>query len=76
MTKTLQFTVPQAWIRSTFEPAWKSNLRGSPFGLAWDSVNYPAELQLVKVPANGGFKAPHNAGSMAVLSFDVMGVAA
>jgi hypothetical protein len=75
MKKTLQFTVPQAWVRSDWEPAWKSNLRGSPFGFAWDSVNYPAELQLFKVPANSGFQAPHNAGSMAVLSVDVIGVA-
>lgn len=75
MQKTLQFTVPQAWVRSDWEPAWESNLRGSPFGFAWDSANYPAELQLFKVPANSGFQAPHNAGSMAVLSFDVMGVA-
>lgn len=75
MTKTLKFTVPQVWIRSDWEPAWKSNLRGAPFIFAWDSVNYPAELQLFKVPANSGFQAPHNAGSMAVLSVDVIGVA-
>ena len=71
--QTLKFIVPQAWLRSTWQQAWRSNLRGSPFAFAWDSVNFPAELQLVL--AGDSYASGHRAGGNADLSFDVSGVA-
>ena len=60
-----------AWIRSTWEPAWAAHLRGEPFGFAWDSTNYPAELVLAT--AKAGFASPHKAGSYADLHLDLVG---
>lgn len=72
--QTLQFeNVSWNWLRNSWLPAWRSNLRGSPFVFAWDSVNYPAELRLVR--AGKKFTGPHQAGSIASLSFDIQGVA-
>lgn len=64
--------VSWAWLRSTWQPAWRSNLRGSPFFLAWDSANYPTEVYLVT--AGDTPKTPHAQGGLAELTFDVSGV--
>jgi hypothetical protein len=72
--QTLQFDlISWAWLRSTWQPAWRSNLRGQPVVVAWDSVNYPAEIQLVSV--GDSYQTPHINGQIANLSFDVSGVA-
>ena len=73
-TQTLQFAnVSWSWLRSAWQPAWRSNLRGSPFIFAWDSVNYPAEIYLVN--AGDNYQSPHAQGGLATLQFDVSGVA-
>lgn len=72
--QTLQFiNVSWSWLRATWQPAWRSNLRGSPLIFAWDSVNYPAELYLVTTGDH--YSTPHQTGLLAGLSFDVSGVA-
>jgi hypothetical protein len=65
--------VQWSWLRATFNPAWESNLKASPFVLAWDSVGYPSELQLVV--SGGSFTASHKPGGLADLNFDISGVA-
>ncbi|OYZ65150.1 MAG: hypothetical protein B7Y04_00555 [Gallionellales bacterium 24-53-125] len=65
--------VPSAWIRSTFIPARKAHLRGSPFLFAWDLTNYPDDIYLVMMGDN--FKAPLKSPVYSMLSFDVKGVA-
>lgn len=71
--QTLTFTnVSWAWLRASWQPAWRSNLRGSPFIFAWDSINYPAELYLVT--AGDNYSTPHQQGGLANLIFDVLGV--
>lgn len=71
--QTLQFMVTWAWLRATWQPAWRDHLRGSPFIFAWDSANYPKEFHLVS--AGDGYQAPHKPGAWADLRFDVSGVA-
>lgn len=72
--QTPQFAnVSWSWLRTTWQPAWNSNLRASPFIFAWDSVNYPAELDLLTM--GDAYAAPHKPGGLCDLSFDVMGVA-
>lgn len=72
--QTLTFmNVTWSWLRATWQPAWRSNLRGSPFIFAWDSATYPAELYLVT--AGDNYATPHQTGGLAGLSFDVSGVA-
>ncbi|MDO8413021.1 MAG: hypothetical protein Q7S51_04430 [Gallionellaceae bacterium] len=72
--QTLQFAnVSWSWLRTFWDAVWESNLSGSPFVFAWDSVNYPAELYLVA--AGDNYSTPHQQGGLATLSFDVMGVA-
>lgn len=65
--------VSWSWLRTVWQPAWRSKLRGSPFVVAWDSANYPAELQLVT--AGDNYQTPHQTGALATLQFDVSGVA-
>lgn len=72
-SQTLQFdNCTWAWLRGTWQPAWRSNLRGAPFIFAWDSVNYPSEIYLVN--AGDHYSAPHQQGGLASLTFDVVGV--
>jgi len=72
--KQLRFAnVTWSWLRNPWQPAWDSHLRSSPFIFAWDSVNYPAELQLVT--SGDSYQGPHKPGSIADLSFEVSGVA-
>lgn len=74
-SQPLQFdNVAWSWLRSTWQPAWRSNLRGSPFVFGWDTVNYPSELYLVN--AGDHYSTPHQQGGLASLTFDVTGVAA
>lgn len=71
--QTLEFDyISWAWLRATWQPAWRSNLRGSPAIFAWDPGNYPAELYLVTVGDN--YQSPHVNGLLANLIFDVSGV--
>lgn len=71
--QTLQFgNVTWTWLRSVWQPAWRSNLRGAPFVFAWDSVNYPTELYLVT--AGDTYSTPHQQGVLANLQFDISGV--
>lgn len=70
--ESLKFRVTWSWLRATWLPAWRSNLRGSPFVFAWNTANYPAEIYLVT--AGDNFKCPHKPGIYADLSFDVSGV--
>jgi len=71
--ETLNFTnLTWDWIRTTFVPAWKAHLRGSPFGFAWDSVDHITELYLVE--SKDKFSTPHTQGSYAALTMDVSGV--
>ena len=73
-TQTLQFdNVAWSWLRSTWQAAWRSNLRGSPFIFSWDSVNYPSEIYLVN--AGDHYSTPHQQGGLTTLTFDVSGVA-
>ncbi len=72
--QTLKFDfLAWSWLRATWQPAWRSNLRGLPFIFAWDSANYPNELQLVHAGMN--YSTPHSSGSRASLQFEVSGVA-
>lgn len=64
--------IDSAWLRTTFEPAWKAHLRGNPFVFAWDPVDHSDELYLVT--RKGGFKAPHQTGAFARLDLDLQGV--
>lgn len=75
--QTLTFSnVTYAWLRASWLPAWKSYLRGSPFIFGWDTVNYPAEIQLLTMDyTNNPPSMPHQQGGLATLSFDVQGVA-
>lgn len=77
--QSLQFAnVTYAWLRATWLPAWNSYLRASPFILAWDSVNYPAELAYLTMDdgsGNAGFSSPHKPGGLVDLSFNVYGAA-
>jgi len=71
--QTLEFDfVSWSWLRSTWQPAWRNYLRSSPFIFAWDSVDYPAELYLVR--AGNSYQTPHTNGLLANLIFDVSGV--
>lgn len=73
-SQTLQFDyVTWAWLRATWQPAWRSNLRGAPFIFAWDSANYPTEIYLAA--ASDSYSSPHRNGLLATLSLDVSGVA-
>lgn len=72
--QTLQFQViSAAWLRSTFLPAWKNQLRGNPFLLAWDPTNYPSELYLLL--AGDKLSSPLIAPGRHSVNFDVSGVA-
>ena len=71
--QTLNFNgVNQAWLRSTFLPAWNASLRGSPSVFGWNTGDYPAELYLVGT--SGTFKTSHDLPTTANLSFDINGV--
>lgn len=73
-SQTLTFKyVDSAWIRSTFLPAWKSKLRGTPFLFAFNLTNYPDEIYLVE--AGDTVKATQDMPAYSTLSFEVKGVA-
>jgi hypothetical protein len=65
--------VSWTWARSTFLPAWKSHLRSSPFGFAWESDTYAADVKLVT--AGDDLRMPHRAGALCDVEFDVDGLA-
>jgi hypothetical protein len=65
--------VAWSWARDTFIPAWKSHLRGSPFGFVWESALYPGDVHLVQ--AGDDLRVPHRAGSLCDVIIDVDGVA-
>lgn len=64
--------VSWSWARDTFLPAWKSHLRGSPFGFIWDS-DLPGDVRLVA--REGNLSAPHRSGSRCDVRFKVKGLA-
>jgi len=66
-------SVTWTWLRNTWLPAWRSHLRGTPFGFAWNPDDYPAELLLAETA--GGFKTPHR-GIYADLTFELEAVIA
>lgn len=73
-SQTLLFNgVLWSWLRSTWDSAWDKSIAGSPIIIAWDSVNYPAEIQLGTV--SDEYAAPHQPGGIADLSFGFSGVA-
>jgi hypothetical protein len=72
-SQILLTNVSWTWARDTFTPAWKTHLRGSPFGFCWDSETYPGDVRLVAAGQN--FAAPHRAGSLCDVQIDVEGVA-
>jgi hypothetical protein len=65
--------VAWSWARDTFVPAWKSSLRGSPFGFVWDSDTFPGDVRLVA--AGKDLAIPHRAGQLCDVEIDVEGVA-
>jgi hypothetical protein len=65
--------VSWTWARDTFLPAWKSKLRGQPFGFCWDSGTFPGDIRLVA--AGEKLAIPHRAGSLCDVEIDVEGVA-
>ncbi len=65
--------VSWTWARDSFIPAWKTHLRGSPFGFVWDSDLYPGDVRLVQ--AGDRFRGPHRAGSFADIDIELEGVA-
>ena len=84
-SQTLKFAgVTQSWMRSTFLPAWKSNLRGQPFVFGWDTGDYPAEIYLCSAGTGSvsggsgapGFTAVHDLPTTGDLVFDINGVMA
>jgi len=64
--------VAWSWVRGTFLPAWRSNLRGAPFAFGWDTDNFPSEILLVK--SGMGVTVPHYSGSVADLQVHFTGV--
>lgn len=65
--------VTWTWARSTFTPAWKSHLRGTPFGFVWESDLYASDVKLVQ--AGDMLSIPHRAGSFCDVVIEVDGVA-
>jgi hypothetical protein len=65
--------VSWTWARSSFLPAWKTHLRGSPFGFAWETDTYATDVRLVQ--AGDEVRMPHRAGALADVEFEVQGVA-
>lgn len=61
------------WLRSTWVPAWKAHLRGTPWLLAWDLTDHPDELYLVQ--SGETYDTPHVLGPYAELRVGVSGVA-
>lgn len=61
-----------SWIRGTFLPAWRANLRGTPFVFGWETSAYGAELVLVTTGMQ--WSTPHFSGSFADLALKVSGV--
>jgi hypothetical protein len=64
--------VSWTWLRSTFLPAWRAHLRGTPFAFGWDTATYGQELVLVN--AGMEWSAPHYSGALADLAVKVSGV--
>jgi hypothetical protein len=61
------------WLRSTWVPAWRAHLRGSPFIFAWDLTDHADELYLVQ--AGDEYDSPHTLGPYAELKLKLRGVA-
>lgn len=61
-----------SWIRATWLPAWKSDIRGKPFVFGWNPDVYPGEIYLVA--AGQSFNTPHEGESLARITFSVKGV--
>ena len=68
--------VSWSWVRSTFLPAWRSSLRGSPFAFGWDTDNEPSEILLVSGGNSSAqsFETPHYSGSVCDLVLHLSGV--
>ncbi len=64
--------VAWSWARDTFIPAWKTHLRGSPFGFVWESDLYPGDVRLVQ--SGEDLRVPHRAGSLCNVELEVEGV--
>jgi hypothetical protein len=64
--------VSRSWARNSFIPAWKSNLRGSPFGFIWDA-DLPGDVRLVA--AGEKLSIPHHTESLCDVGFEVEGIA-
>lgn len=65
--------VTWSWARNTFMPAWKSSLRGVPFGFVWESALFPGDVRLVQ--AGMDLNIPHRAGSLCDVEIELEGVA-
>lgn len=64
--------VSWTWLRDTFKPAWDAHLKSVPAIFAWDPTDHDDELYLVVT--EGRYRAPHQDGQFADLSFDIAGV--
>lgn len=72
--QTLNFGfVSWSWIRGTWLPKWKSDIRGKPIFFGWNPDVYANEIYLVTAGLN--FSTPHEGDSIARISFNVKGVA-
>lgn len=69
----LAFTqIEWTWLRSTWVPAWKAHLRGTPFLFAWDASDHPTETWLVQ--SGQAYDTPSVLGSYTELRVKVRGV--
>lgn len=60
------------WVRTSFLPAWRSNLRSAPFVFGWETSLYGSELVLVASAPQ--WTAPHMSGLVTDLTLTVTGV--
>ena len=81
-TQQLVFNkVTAAWLRNTFIPAWKAQLRDGMFLFAWNLPGYPNEVYLVNASGGSGssggssFSAPPVTPLYCTLTFSVTGAA-
>lgn len=65
--------VLNTWLRATFIPAWKTDLRDNPFMLVVDPDNFADEIYLVSTV--GALKTPSSMALRSNLQFNVKGVA-
>ena len=64
--------VSWSWARNSFLPAWRSNLRGKPFGFVWDSDSYPGDVVLATT--GGELHIPHRPGSLCTVQVPLSAV--